>query len=68
MNLNDLDFAGLPIDKILLVIIIALVSIIISKAVSLYITRVLKKRMTLDHAKMVSKGAYFMDSTSFKKL
>jgi small-conductance mechanosensitive channel len=60
LNLIDYELGGVPINKILLVLIIALAAAVIGKSISLYFTRLMKKRMTRDHIKIITKAFYFL--------
>ncbi len=58
MNLDDIGIGGLNLENILLVTVILIAAILLGKALSMYVTRFLKKRMSLDHVKIITKGVY----------
>ncbi len=58
MNFDDIGIGGLNLENILLVTVILIAAILLGKALSMYVTRFLKKRMSLDHVKIITKGVY----------
>ncbi|MFO8051750.1 MAG: mechanosensitive ion channel family protein [Thermoplasmatota archaeon] len=60
MNIKDIEIVGLGLDKILLTIIIAIAAVTLGKIMSLYLTQKLKKVMTQDHVKILTKAIYFL--------
>jgi len=59
LNLSDAELLGVPLKDVLLIIIVVLAAVVIGKTLSIYLTRVLRKRMTLDHVKIITKVVYF---------
>lgn len=56
--MGDLELGGINIEQVLLVVLIIVLAVMIGKILSLYTTRFLRKRMSLDHVKIITKGIY----------
>lgn len=54
----DLEILGLELDQALKVIFIIILAVFVGKILSIYTTKILRKKMTMDHVKIITKGIY----------
>lgn len=60
MSILEYEYLGITFLDVLIIFFVVVLAVFAGKALSIYLSRYLKKRMTRDHIKLISKSIYFV--------